>query len=60
MEAQMAFGIAMYYGAGIDHFGEEQAMARQQTMEEAAMPIRPIHHRRHRESAGPFQGGRTV
>ncbi len=32
--------------AGRDHLGVEQRAARQQAMEEPAMPVRPVHHRR--------------
>jgi hypothetical protein len=33
------------------HLSKEQRVRRKQTMEKPAMPIRPIHHWRHREAA---------
>jgi hypothetical protein len=43
----------MQHRAGREHFGVEQGPARQQAMEEPAVPVRPFHHRRDTKSAGP-------
>jgi hypothetical protein len=36
----------MQHRAGGDHLGIERRPAREQAMEEPAMPVRPFHHRR--------------
>ena len=46
MEAEKPRAIAMQHRAGGEHFGIEQRAARQQAMEEPAMPVGPFHHRR--------------
>ena len=43
--------VAMQHRAGGDHLGIEQRVPRQQTVEKPAMPVRPIHHRRHGKAA---------
>ena len=42
--AQKTLGVAMQQGAGGDHFGVEQGIARQQAQEEAAVAVGPVHH----------------
>ena len=37
--------------AGRDHLRKQHGLARQQPMEEPAMPVRPFHHGRHAETA---------
>ncbi|MFB8828315.1 hypothetical protein ACE0DR_00875 [Azotobacter sp. CWF10] len=49
---QKALGIAMQQRSGGDHLGIEEGVMRQLPEKEAAMPIGPIHHRRHAEAAG--------
>jgi hypothetical protein len=44
--AQQALAVAMDHRVGHDHLGIKQRMARQLAMEEPAMPVRPVHHRR--------------
>jgi hypothetical protein len=44
--AQVAFYAAMPQGTGGHHLGVQQGVLRKQTMEEPAMPIRPVHHGR--------------
>ena len=53
IEAQEPRAIAMQHRAGGEHFGIEERAARQQPMEEPAMPVGPFHHRRDGKSAGP-------
>src|SRR6185436_12854610 len=48
--AQEPRAIAMQHRPGGQHFGIEQRPARQQPMEEPAMPIGPFHHRRNTET----------
>ena len=50
-EAEMPLQIAVQDGAGVDHLGVEQGAGCQQTVEVAAVPIRPVHHRRDAEAA---------
>src|SRR5690606_1747024 len=49
--AQIACGTAMNQRAGGDHLGVKQGIAGKLTQEVPAMPISPIHHRRHAEEA---------
>jgi hypothetical protein len=42
----------MQHRAGREHFGVEQGTARQQAMEEPAVPVCPFHHRSDTESVG--------
>jgi hypothetical protein len=42
---------AMKHRAGGDHLGIDQGTAREQAVEEAAVPIRPLHHRGNAELA---------
>jgi hypothetical protein len=46
IEADQPLARAMDDGVGDDHLGVEQRTARQLAMQDPAMPIRPIHHRR--------------
>ena len=46
VEAEQPVALAMDDRVGHHHFGVEQRAARQLAMEEAAMPVRPVHHRR--------------
>src|SRR5262249_54398069 len=41
--------VAMQHRAGGDHLGVDQRAARQQAMEEPAVPVGPFHHRRDSE-----------
>jgi hypothetical protein len=43
--------VTVKHGAGGDHFGIDQRPAREQAVEEPAVPIRPLHHRGDAESA---------
>ena len=57
VKADQFFARSEYNGVGGHHFGVEPRAAREQAMEEPAMPVRPIHHRRHGkapEVAGAF------
>ncbi|MNN33453.1 hypothetical protein D3C81_1472140 [compost metagenome] len=49
--AEIALPVAMQQRAGGDHLGIEQRVLREQTQEIAAVPVGPIHHRRHGEAA---------
>ena len=49
--------IAMQHRAGGEHFGIEQRAARQQAMEEPAMPVGPFHHRSDGKAAVKLQCG---
>src|SRR5208283_2905448 len=40
------------------HLGVKPRAARQDAMEEPAMPVRPIHHRRHAKAIGTVAGSR--
>ena len=46
IEVEMPRDIAMQQSAGCHHLGVEPGTAGQQAMEETAMPVRPVHHRR--------------
>ena len=48
--------IAMQHRPGGDHLGVDQRPARQQAMEEPAVPVRPFHHRCDREAARESAG----
>ena len=50
IEPQQPRAVAVQHRAGGEHFGIEQCAARQQAMEEPAMPVGPFHHRRNGES----------
>jgi len=50
IEAEMARHIAVQQGAGGHHLGVQAGPRRQQAMEVPAMPVGPIHHRRHAEA----------
>lgn len=53
--------IAVEQGAGGDHFGVQQGVAREQTQEVATVAVGPIHHGGNAEAAGGLQarcGGR--
>ena len=47
IEAEQPLPIAMNDGAGGDHLGIEQRPPRQQAVKHPAVPVGPIHHRRH-------------
>ncbi len=49
--------IAMQHRAGGEHFGVKQRAARQQTMEEPAVPVGPFHHRGDGKAAVKLQFG---
>ena len=46
IEAEQPRAVAVQHRAGGHHLGIEQRAARQQAMEEPAMPVGPFHHRR--------------
>ena len=50
VEAEQARAVAMQHGAGRDHLGIEQRPAREQAMEEPAVPVGPLHHGRDAEA----------
>ena len=52
IEAEQPRAVAVQHRAGGHHLGVEQRAARQQAMEEPAMPVGPFHHRRDAEAAG--------
>ncbi len=45
IETEQPPPVAMQHGARGQHLGIEQRLAREQTMEEPAMPVSPLHHR---------------
>ena len=47
--AEPAFARAMQHGPGRHHLGVEPRSARQEAVEEPAVPVRPVHHRRNAE-----------
>ena len=47
VEADQPLAVSVHHGIGGDHLGIEQRATRQPAMKEAAMPVRPFHHRRH-------------
>src|SRR5262249_16019562 len=51
IETEQPRAVAMKHGAGRHHLGIEQRMAREQTVEEPEVAVRPFHHRRNRESS---------
>ena len=53
IEAQEPRAVAMQHRAGGQHLRIEQRPARQQPMEEPAVPVRPFHHRGDTKSVGP-------
>jgi hypothetical protein len=53
IKAEQPAAVAAQHRAGGEHFGVDLRPAREQAMEEPAMPIGPIHHRGDTESAGP-------
>ena len=57
IEPQQPPPVAVQHRAGRQHLGIKQRAAREQTMEEPAMPIGPFHHRSDRKSAGPTLRG---
>jgi hypothetical protein len=46
----MALHITVLQGTGGDHFGVEQGVLREQTVEEPTVSVGPIHHRRHTQA----------
>ena len=50
IETKQPVARAVYDRVGNDHLGIEQRTARQLAMKEAAMPVRPVHHRRDGQS----------
>ena len=50
VEAKQPFAIAMQDRRGGDHFRIEPRMTRELTVEDTAMPVSPIHHRRDAEA----------
>ena len=50
VKAQQPRPVAMKHRAGGDHLGVEPRTAREQAMEEPAMPVGPFHHRCDRET----------
>ncbi len=46
IEAEQAVASTLDDRIGHNHLGVEQRLARQLAMEEPAMPVRPVHHRR--------------
>jgi hypothetical protein len=46
IKAEMPLDIAMDERAGRDHFRIEKGLGTDRAMEDAAMPVRPVHHRR--------------
>ena len=51
VKAEQPLAITVDHGAGRDHLGIEHRPAREQPMEEPAMPVRPFHHRGDAEAA---------
>ena len=51
IEADQPLAVAVQHRAGGHHLGVDQRAARQQAMEEPAVPVGPFHHRRNAESA---------
>ena len=50
IEAEQPRAVAAQHRAGRDHLGVEPRAAREQAMEEPAVPVGPFHHRRDREA----------
>jgi hypothetical protein len=46
VEAQQSFATPSQDRAGGQHFRINECLMRQQTVEEPAMPVSPLHHRR--------------
>jgi hypothetical protein len=46
IEADQPLAVAVEHRAGRHHLGVEQRPAREQAMEEPAVPVGPFHHRR--------------
>ena len=44
IERQQPRAVAVQHRAGGDHLGIDERPAREQAMEEAAMPVGPFHH----------------
>src|SRR3954468_1697304 len=55
IEGEQALAVSAQHRAGRDHLGVEERAAREQTMEEPAMPVRPFHHRRDRKAVRALQ-----
>ncbi|MCY1249778.1 hypothetical protein D9M72_633450 [compost metagenome] len=55
--AKEALAIPMQQRTGGDHLGIEEGVARQLAQEETAVPVCPVHHRRHGEAAGQGRAG---
>ena len=51
IEAEQPRAVAAQHRAGGQHFGVDQRAAREQAMEEPAMPVGPFHHRRDAKTA---------
>ena len=47
----MPLGVAVQDGAGVHHLGVEQRAGCQQPVEVPAVPVGPVHHRRHAQAA---------
>jgi hypothetical protein len=45
IEAEEPRAVAMHYRAGGQHLGVDERLAREQPVEEPAMPVGPVHHR---------------
>ena len=54
IEREQARAVAVQHRAGGDHLGVDQRAAREQAMEEPAVPVRPVHHRRDAEPMSLF------
>ena len=52
VEAQVALYAAMTQCTGGDHLGVQQGVLRQQTMEEPAVSVGPVHHGRNSKAPG--------
>jgi hypothetical protein len=52
IEAQQSLQIAVHHRTGGDHFGVQQGVTGQQTMEKPAVTVSPVHHRRHGKLPG--------
>jgi hypothetical protein len=50
-EPEQLVQLAVQHGLRRHHLGVEQRACRQQTVEEPAMPVRPVHHGSHDKSA---------
>src|SRR5450830_476539 len=60
IEIQMTRDVAVQQSAGGDHFGIQPSMACDLTMEDAAVPVRPVHHRGDRYRPRPVFTRKTA